>query len=96
MAPYPTGSVRRLQLVDRLPIATAIRPSARLNRKNVDKPFSMTPSIAHLTLVLIGSFAPDEFLPAKLYERSALSKTDRTGAEFVALVPGQIVHFNLA
>lgn len=47
-----------------------------------------------VSIVLLGQFRPDDFLPIKLAEGKAITKKAAESASFITLVPSQVVHFN--
>lgn len=47
------------------------------------------------TIVLLGSFRPDDFLPKRLVEKKIISSKDGLNAEFISLLPGQVSQFKL-
>lgn len=48
---------------------------------------------ASITIVMIGSFTPADFLPSRLADAKVLSTNDADSASYVALLPNQVVHF---
>lgn len=56
----------------------------------------MTPKRTKISLVLIGQFNPDNFMPEKLAEGKAIAKNEAAKAKLITLVPKQSVQYTLS
>lgn len=55
----------------------------------------MNPKITSVSIVLIGQFKPENFLPDQLAEGKVITQKAAKSASFIALLPTQTVHFRL-